>query len=152
VLQRDTGISMTHIPYKGGSETAAALLGGQLDVQFGTPPSIAPVMQKVNILGSTMGKRTSLVPGVPAVSETVKGFNVSSWYAVGGPSGMPADVVTKLGTALRTAIADPKLQQQLATLGLEPAAMSSQDATTFYHLELDRWAKVVRTEGLKADD
>jgi tripartite-type tricarboxylate transporter receptor subunit TctC len=65
---------------------------------------------------------------------------------------MPADAVTKLGTALRTALADPNLRQELATLGLEPAAMSSQDATTFYRLELDRWAKVVRTEGLKVDD
>lgn len=152
VLQRDAGISMTHIPYKGGSETAAALLGGQLDVQFGTPPSIAPVLPKVNILASTMGKRTSLAPGVPAVSETVKGFDVASWYALGGPAGMPADAVARLATSLRTALADAKLQKQLNTLGLEPDAMSPLDATAFYREELDRWAAIVRKEGLKADD
>ncbi|MGJ7613947.1 MULTISPECIES: Bug family tripartite tricarboxylate transporter substrate binding protein [unclassified Variovorax] len=152
VLQRDAGISMMHIPYKGGSETAAALLGGQLDVQFGTPPSIAPVMPKVNILASTMGKRTALAPGVPAVSETVKGFDVASWYALGGPAGMPADAVTKLAASLRTALADAKLLKQLNTLGLAPDAMSTQDATTFYREELVRWAAIVRKEGLKADD
>ena len=152
VLQREAGITMTHIPYKGGSETAAALMGGQLDVQFGTPPSIAPVMQKVNLLGQTMGKKTALAPGVPPVSDTLKGYEVVSWYGMGGPAGMPREVVIALSKALRAALADEQLKKQLNTLGLEADASTPQEADRFYGEELNRWGEIVRSENMQPEN
>jgi len=152
VLQRDAGVQMTHIPYKGGSETAAALIGKQIDVQFGTPPAVAPITSRANVLAVTTAKRTGLAPGVPAVAETVKGYEVSSWYGIGGPKGMPPDVISKLSKAVHTALADERLRKQFALLGVEADPSSPEQADKLYATELARWADVVRSEKLKAED
>jgi tripartite-type tricarboxylate transporter receptor subunit TctC len=152
VMQRDAGVTMSHIPYKGGSETAAALLGGQLDVQFGTPPSIAPVLQKVNVLAQTMPGATALAPGVPPVSDLLKGYQVVSWYGMGGPAGLPPEVLQSLSRALRTALSDPQLRKQFDMLGLEAYATSPQEADRFYGAELKRWGEVVRSENIKPEN
>ena len=151
VLQRDAGIRMAHIPYKGGSETATALVGGQLDVQFGTPPSVAPIATRVNVLAVTTAQRTPLAPRVPAVAETVKGYEVTSWYGIGGPAGMPAAVVNTLAKAVHAALADERLRQQFTLLGVEAAPSSPAQADKLYTEELARWAEVVRSEGLQSD-
>lgn len=151
VLQRDAGVRMAHIPYKGGSETATALVGGQLDVQFGTPPAVAPIATRVNVLAVTTAQRTPLAPGVSAVAETVKGYEVTSWYGIGGPAGMPAAVVNTLAKAVHAALADERLRQQFALLGVEAAPSSPAQADKLYTEELARWAEVVRSEGLQSD-
>ncbi|QHJ01299.1 hypothetical protein GT347_26915 [Xylophilus rhododendri] len=152
VLQRDAGIRLTHIPYKGGSETAAALMGGQLDIQFGTPPSVAPIAARANLLAVTTASRTGLAQGVPAASETVKGYEVVSWYGLGGPAGLPAEVTARLSEALRGALADERLKQQLRTLGLEADPASPATAQQFYLAELKRWQEVVRSENLQPEN
>lgn len=152
VLQREAGIQLTHIPYKGGSETATALMGGQLDIQFGTPPAVAPTAGKANVLAVTTGKRTQLAAGIPAAAETVKDYEVVSWYGLGGPAGMPADVVARLSEALRMSLADPRLTQQFKTLGLEADVLAADKTQQFYLQELKRWDALVRSEGLKAEN
>ena len=152
VLQRSAGIQMTHIPYKGGSETAAALIGKQIDVQFGTPPAVAPIAPRANLLAVTTDKRTGLAAGVPAAAETVKGYEVSSWYGIGGPAGMPPDAVRKLSKAVHTALADERLRKQFTLLGVEAAPSSQEQADKLYATELARWAEVVRSENLKAEN
>ena len=151
VLQSDAGVRMAHIPYKGGSETATALVGGQLDVQFGTPPAVAPIAARVNVLAVTTAGRTPLAPGVPAVAETVKGYEVTSWYGIGGPAGMPPAVVGTLTRAVHAALADERLRQQFSLLGVEAAPSSPAQADKLYTDELARWAEVVRSEGLQSD-
>ncbi|WPH15917.1 Bug family tripartite tricarboxylate transporter substrate binding protein [Variovorax paradoxus] len=152
VLQRDAGIQMTHIPYKGGSETAVALVGSQIDVQFGTPPAVAPIASRANILAVTTARRTELAPGVPAGAETVKGYEVASWYGIGGPAGMPKDVIRKLSKAVHTAMADDRLRKQFALLGVEASAGTPEEADKLYASELARWSVIVRSENLKADN
>lgn len=152
VLQRDAGIRMTHIPYKGGSETAVALVGRQIDVQFGTPPAVAPIASRANILAVTTARRTELAPGVPAGAETVKGYEVASWYGIGGPAGMPKDVIRKLSKAVHTAMADDRLRKQFALLGVEASAGTPEEADKLYASELARWSVIVRSENLKADN
>ncbi len=152
VLQREAGISMTHIPYKGGSETAAALVGDQIQVQFGTPPAVAPIASRANVLAVTSASRTALVPNVPSVAETVKGYDVVSWYGIGGPARLPAEVVNTLSAALRDALADETVRKHLATLGLEPYRTTPAETQRLYLQELRRWDKVARTEGLRAED
>ncbi|AEB86257.1 tripartite tricarboxylate transporter substrate-binding protein [Alicycliphilus denitrificans] len=151
VLQRDAGVRMAHIPYKGGSETATALVGGQLDVQFGTPPAVAPIASRANVLAVATARRTPLAPGVPAAAETVKGYEVTSWYGIGGPAGMPPEVVGTLSRAVHAALADERLRQQFTLLGVEAAPSSPAQADRLYTEELARWAEVVRSEGLQSD-
>ncbi len=151
VLQRDADVRMAHIPYKGGSETATALVGGQLDVQFGTPPAVAPIASRANVLAVTTARRTPLAPGVPAAAETVKGYEVTSWYGIGGPAGMPPEVVGTLSRAVHAALADERLRQQFTLLGVEAAPSSPAQADRLYTEELARWAEVVRSEGLQSD-
>lgn len=152
VLQRDAGIQMTHIPYKGGSETAVALVGGQIDVQFGTPPAVAPIASRSNILAVTTAKRTDLAPGVPAAAETVKDYEVTSWYGIGGPAGMPREVIGKLSKAVHAAMADQRLLKQFALLGVDAGASTPEQADKLYASELARWSVVVRSENLKAEN
>lgn len=151
VLQRDADVRMAHIPYQGGSETATALVGGQLDVQFGTPPAVAPIASRANVLAVTTARRTPLAPGVPAAAETVKGYEVTSWYGIGGPAGMPPEVVGTLSRAVHAALADERLRQQFTLLGVEAAPSSPAQADRLYTEELARWAEVVRSEGLQSD-
>lgn len=152
VLQREAGITMTHIPYKGGSETATALVGQQIDVQFGTPPAVAPVLGKVHVLAATTARRTELAPGTPAVAETVPGYEVVSWYGLGGPAGLPPQVVTRLSDALRHALADERLRKQFQALGLEPEPGTPQEAAQRYARELQRWGEIVRSENLQPEN
>lgn len=152
VLQREAGISMTHIPYKGGSETAAALIGGQIQVQFGTPPAMAPLASRTRFLAVTTAQRTALVPGVPAVAETVKGYNVASWYGLAGPAGLSGEVVARLASALNEVMRDDALRKPLGTLGLEPYATTPAETAQLYLGELQRWRQVIKQEGLRADD
>lgn len=152
VLQRDAGIQMTHIPYKGGSDTAVALVGGQIDVQFGTPPAVAPIASRANVLAVTTAKRTELAPGVPAGAETVKGYEVASWYGIGGPAGMPQEVIGKLSKAVHTAMSDERLRKQFALLGVESGASTPEQADKLYASELARWSVIVRSENLKAEN
>ncbi|GLC96676.1 MULTISPECIES: Bug family tripartite tricarboxylate transporter substrate binding protein [Cupriavidus] len=152
VLQREAGINLTHIPYKGGSETGAALIGGQIEVQFGTPPAMAPLASRTNVLAVTTAQRTALMPNVPAVAETVKGYDVASWYGIGGPAGLPAEVVTKISGALRAVLRDEQLRKQLATLGLEPYSTSPVETQHLYMSELRRWSDIIHKEKLRAED
>lgn len=152
VLQREAGIKMTHIPYKGGSETATALIGDQIQVQFGTPPAVAAIASRANVLAVTSAKRTALAPDVPAVSETVKGYDVVSWYGIGGPAGLPAEVVKTISAALRDALGDEQVRKHLATLGLEPYTTTPEQTQRLYLEELRRWGKEIRTQGLHAED
>ena len=151
VLEKDAGIKMTNIPYKGGSETSAALIGNQIQAQFGTPPAVAPIVGRANILAVTTARKSDLFPGVPTVAETVKGYDVSSWYGVGGPAGIPADVVQKISTAIEAAVADPALKKHLTILGLEPFSSTPQVTKKMYLDELKRWSSIVSSAGLTAD-
>ena len=152
VLQREASMTMTHIPYKGGSETAAALIGGQIQVQFGTPPAMAPLASRTRFLAVTTSQRTSLVPGVPSVAETVKGYDVMSWYGLAGPAGLSSDVVTTLAKVLGEVLQDDVVRKHLGTLGLEPYTTSPADTAKIYLSELQRWANVIKQEGLRADE
>lgn len=152
VLQREAGMAMTHIPYKGGSETAAALIGGQIQVQFGTPPAMAPLASRTRFLAVTTAQRSALVPNVPSVAETVKGYDVMSWYGLAGPAGLSSEVVATLAKALGEVLQNETLRKQLGSLGLEPYTTSPRDTASLYLGELQRWGKVIKQEGLHADD
>ena len=148
-----TGVKMVHIPYKGSGPATTELLAGQVQMRFS---SIPPVLQHVRsgrlrALAVTSMKRFALVPEVPAVAETVPGFEVLSWYGVFAPTGTPAPIVKKLNADFAAALNSPDVKALLATDGSEVVASSPDYFGKVIKAEYARWAPVVKESGAKID-
>jgi tripartite-type tricarboxylate transporter receptor subunit TctC len=153
LLEAMTGIKLTHVPYRGTAPAMTDLLGGQIPVLFDNLPGSMQQIKagRVRALGITTAKRVRFLPDVPTIGETVPGYEVSVWFGICGPKGMPPDVVEKLNAAVNAALANPALVERFHDLGGEPMPMS---AAAFGHLvadEVAKWAKVVKFAGLKVE-
>lgn len=148
-----TGIQMQHVPYKGSGPALIDLIGGQVDVLFDNlPASIGHIKAgKLRALGVTTTKRSSALPDVPTVAETVPGYEASAWFGMGAPKGTPAAIVQKLNREINAALADPGMKAKLAELGGEPIASTPADFWKLHTAETAKWAKVVRASGAKAE-
>ena len=113
------GIDVTHIPYKGGGQAVPGFLGGEVHLLVAAMQTVRPHVQRGNayLLGSTGQDRISVAPDLPAIGETVKGFNLESQIGILGPAGMPPEVVDKLSKALKTALDNPEVRQKLSAEG-----------------------------------
>lgn len=113
------GIDVTHIPYKGGGQAVPGFLGGEVHLLVAAMQTVRPHVQRGNayLLGSTGQERISVAPDLPAIAETVGGFNLESQIGILGPAGMPAEVVDKLSKALKTALDNPDVRQKLSAEG-----------------------------------
>jgi tripartite-type tricarboxylate transporter receptor subunit TctC len=153
LLEFMTGIKLTHVSYRGTGPAMTDLLGGQIPVLFDNlPGSIQQIKAgRVRALGVTTKERVASLPDVPTIGETVPGYEVSVWFGISGPKGMPPDIVTKLNTAVNAVLANPALQERFRDLGGEVMPMSPAE---FGHLVADetaKWAKVVKSAGLKVE-
>ncbi|MEK6592672.1 MAG: tripartite tricarboxylate transporter substrate binding protein [Pseudomonadota bacterium] len=148
-------VNMVHIPYKGGSgQMVGDLVAGHVQLaSMGFPPAIPQVKAgKLRAIAVTGAKRSPLLPEVPTVSEAgLPGFDVSSWYGVFAPMGLPRDLVTKLNGDIVAILGEADLKERLASLGAEPMPMSPEDFGHFVREEVAKWAKVVKESGAKAD-
>jgi tripartite-type tricarboxylate transporter receptor subunit TctC len=148
-----TGIKLTHVPYRGSAPAMTDLLGGQVPVMFDNlPGSIQQIKAgRIRALGVTTAKRVEFLPDVPTIGETVPGYEVSVWYGISGPKGIPPEIVNKLNAAVNAVLANPKLKERFHDLGGEVMPMSPAE---FGHLVADetaKWAKVVKSAGLKVE-
>jgi tripartite-type tricarboxylate transporter receptor subunit TctC len=146
-----TGIKLTHIPYKGNYMTD--LISGQVPLAVAPLPGVAEFVKdgQVRGLGVTTAARTSALPDVPAIGESVPGYVAEGWYGLTTPKGTPAVVIAKLETATRASVADPILQTHMQPLGLEPAPMTTAEFGKFIADEIDKWAKVIKFANIKVD-
>jgi tripartite-type tricarboxylate transporter receptor subunit TctC len=144
---------MTHVPYKGAGPAFPDLIGGQVHVMFDNMPSSIEFIRggKLRALGVTTAKRSSQLPNVPTVAETVPGYEASAWFGMGAPKGTPAEIVSKLNRELNAALADPKMKARLAELGGDPIAGTPADFWKIHTYETEKWAKVVKSSGAKVD-
>jgi tripartite-type tricarboxylate transporter receptor subunit TctC len=127
-FEKAAGISMLHVPFKGGAPSLMAVASGEVQLTFGTPPSVLPLVQagKVRVLAVTSGKRSPLFPETPSVAEGgVKGFDYQFWFGLFGPAGLPADVAQKLFDASVAALKDPEVRAKLEKSGNESAPSAS---------------------------
>ena len=148
-----TGIKITHVPYRGTGPAMTDLLGGQIPVLFDNlPGSIQQIKSgRIRALGVTTKERVASIPDVPAIGESVPGYDVAVWFGISGPKGMPPDIVAKLNTAVNAVLAKPELKARFHDLGGEVMPMSP---AYFGHLVADetaKWAKVVKSAGLKVE-
>jgi tripartite-type tricarboxylate transporter receptor subunit TctC len=147
------GVNMAHVPYRGGGPVMTDLLGGQVQVMFApTPTSIEHIRSgKLRALAVTTATRSDALPDIPTVAEFVPGYEASNWYGLGAPKNTPAEVVAKLNKEINAGLADPKLRARLADLGGTVLAGSPADFGKLIADETEKWGKVVKFVGIKAD-
>ncbi len=148
-----THVDMTHIPYRGAGPAVTDLLGGQVQVYFGSlPPTIEHIRAgKLRALAATTSTRFETLPDVPTVNEFVPGYEASQWFAVGLRKSTPAEIVDRLNNEINVILADPDMRARLADLGTTVLAGSAADFGKFLAEETEKWAKVVKLSGAKAD-
>jgi tripartite-type tricarboxylate transporter receptor subunit TctC len=148
-----THIEMTHVPYRGAGPAVTDLLGGQVQVYFGSmPPTIEHIRAgKLRMLAVTTSKRFETLPDIPTVGEFVPGFEASQWFAVGLRKSTQAEIVDRLNKEINAILADPDMRARLADLGTTVFPGSTADFGKFLVEETEKWAKVVKASGAKAD-
>jgi tripartite-type tricarboxylate transporter receptor subunit TctC len=148
-----TGLDLVHVPYRGGAPALTDLLAGQVQVMFDNlPTSIEHIRAgKLQALAVTTAARSDMLPDLPTVSEFVPGYEVSSWFGIGAPASTPADIKEKLSADISTALADPRLRTRIADLSSVQLPMSPRELSTLIAAETEKWAKVIKFSGAKAE-
>lgn len=138
-------VNITHVPYRGAGPAYNDLIGGQVDLLFGTAGGVAKLVAggKMHPLGVTSTKRVAAYKDVPAIAETLPGYEADVWYALFAPAGTPPDVIAKLNAAVRTAAEVPSYTERLAHEGLTVAVSTPAQMTQLMRSEEARWRKVV---------
>jgi tripartite-type tricarboxylate transporter receptor subunit TctC len=146
-----TGVSMVHVPYRGGAPALTDLLGGQVQVYFGNMQSSIEYIRagKLRALAVTTATRSEALPDIPTVGEFVPGYEASGWTGIAAPKNTPAEIVDKLNKETNAALADPKLKARLADLGAAPLPGSPSDFGRFIAEETEKWGKVVKFANIK---
>ncbi|MFO1221069.1 MAG: tripartite tricarboxylate transporter substrate binding protein [Burkholderiaceae bacterium] len=148
-----TGCDMVHVPYKGAGPALTDLIGGTVHVMFDNlPSSIGHIKSgKLRALAVTSEGREPSLPGVPAVGETVPGYEATAWFGIGMPKGTPKEIIDKVNAEVNRALADPKMRERLAELGGKPIAGTPEDFGKVIAAETAKWEKVVISSGAKVE-
>ena len=148
-----TGVDMVHVPYRGAAPALTDLLGGQVQVMFpGMPGSIEYIRAgKLRALAVTTETRSEALPDIPTVGDFVPGYEASQWFGVGAPKNTPTEIIDKLNKEINAGLADPKIKARLADLGGTVLRGSPADFGKLIADETEKWGKVVRFAGIKAE-
>ena len=146
-----TGSRMTHVPYKGMILALNDLIGEQIQVIFGNLSNVIPQAKsnRVRILAMTTAKRSSALPDVPTVAETVPGYEAALWYAVLGPKGLPKDVVARWNGEINRALQLPDVKERMAGDGMEPVGGSPERFREVLTRDIAKWQRVVKIANIK---
>ena len=154
LLKASAGVSIVHIPYRGGAPALTDLIGGQIDMMIEVMPNIGPQVRSGRVRGLAVSTATRVAsfPAVPTIAESgVPGFDVGAWDAVVVPKGTPTAAIARLQSAIGAALDDPALRQQLADRGAEPALRPEGELSGFIRSEIDRWGSAVARSGATVD-
>ena len=148
-----TGVDLVRVGYRGGGPALVDLMGGQVQVMF--EPTLSTIgyirAGKLRALAVTSATRSAALPDVPTVGEFVPGYEATAWFGIGAPKNTPADIIDKLNGEINAGLADAKIKERLADMGGEPMPMSTADFAKFIVDETEKWGKVVRAAGIKAE-
>lgn len=147
----EAGISLTHVPYKGATQAATDVAGGQIPVAFQGLGTVAALVRggQVKLLGVTTEKRLPSFPDVPTVSESgLPGFFFNSWFAIMAPAGTPKEIVARLNAEALKALADPQVRQKLEELGFAVRGSSPEELGTLTRAQLAKYARVIKEMGI----
>jgi tripartite-type tricarboxylate transporter receptor subunit TctC len=153
LLKMETGVRITHVPYKGVPNALTDLIGGQVEMMF---VGLGTVLQqvkagKLRVLAVASEKRMAALPDVPAVAEAVPGFAAATWFAVVATPKTPATIAARLSGAIAEMVRSPAMVSLMETLSVEGVGSTPEETSRFLVDERVRWSKVIRTTGLKAE-
>jgi tripartite-type tricarboxylate transporter receptor subunit TctC len=154
LVQRTAGFQMTHVPYRGSAPLANDLLAGNVNVAVDFLPPYIPHVQAgtIRALAVTAEKRASQVPDVPTISEAgMNGLNVSAWYGLAGPKGMPRDVVQKLATIVNAYVTSAEVASKMEQIGVRPIGGSPEDLRKAQAGEIVKWEPIIRGAGISLE-
>lgn len=145
------GIDLVHVPFGGNNPALTALLGGQVELSVASLPAAIEFIRtsKLRGIAVTSSLRAAAVPEVPAIGESVAGYEVSAWYGLGAPKGTPAPLIDKINQEVNSGLADPKLKARLAEFGGEAFPLSPGDFGRFIAEETQKWSQVIRAANIK---
>jgi tripartite-type tricarboxylate transporter receptor subunit TctC len=147
------GVNMLDVIYQGEGAAMPDLLGGQVQAMFGVMPASLGYIKsgKLNALAVTSPKRQDVLPDVPAMAEFLQGYEANGWYGVAAPKGTPPEIIETLNKQINAALADPTMRQRFTELGCGVFSGSPADFQKFIANETEKWEKVIRFAGVKAD-
>lgn len=153
LLRQMTGIDIVQIPYKGGGPAAIAAIGGQTQLIIGTSVGLLPHVRsgKLRAVAVTSPKRAAIAPEIPAVTETVPGYEHEPWNGLLAPAKVPIPVVLKLHAEVARILAAPDVRKIFANEGAEAVGNSPQEFAAIVKSETAKWAKVVKAAGIKIE-
>ena len=153
MLRMYTGIEMLHVPYKGSSSTVPDMIGGRIDVMFGSAPALLPHVRagRIRAISISSAKRSAAAPDVPTIAESIPGFESVSFTALAAPTGTPRNVISVLNAAIGKAPESADIVRALTTQGTDPAPMSPEGLAVFIREEIAKWKKVVTAAGIKGE-
>jgi tripartite-type tricarboxylate transporter receptor subunit TctC len=152
LFEKLAGVSMVHVPYRGGAPAVADTVAGQVQLFFtaGTQSLVHVKADKLRLLAITEGKRSSLLPDVPTVGETVPGYEMAVWYGAYGPAGMPKDIVAKLNGDINRILFLPEVKQRMADIAVEVAKSTPEELATMTRNDAEKWGKAIKELGITA--
>jgi tripartite-type tricarboxylate transporter receptor subunit TctC len=151
LFKTTAGVDLAHVPYRGNF--VPDLLGGQVKVVFAPITHLIAYIRsgQVRALAVTTATRSEALPDVPTLAEFVPGYEATGWYGIGAPKGTPAKVIDKLNKETGTTLADPEFRARLTDLAAVPMPMTPAEFEKFIGDEIEKWAKVIRAAGIKAE-
>jgi tripartite-type tricarboxylate transporter receptor subunit TctC len=153
MFKKEAAIDAVHVPYNGGNPAQLALLSGQVDFNFDNLATAAANIRagKLKPLAVTTAARSALMPEVPAMAETLKGFEVDTWWGLVGPAGLPRELTARLHQAFAGALQQPEVKARFGQLMAEPVGNSPEQFGAFMKQELAKYETVVKASGAKVD-
>jgi tripartite-type tricarboxylate transporter receptor subunit TctC len=149
-----TGTKMLHVPYKGGGPSVTALVSGEAAIGFATMPSVLAQVKagRLRAIAMTTAQRSTSLPGVPTVAESgIANYDVGSWYGLSAPAGTSREIVSRLHDVTLKLLAQSEVKERLAASGFEVLVSTPEQYGEFVRTEVERWGKVVKASGTKAE-
>ncbi len=153
IFRSMTGIDVLHIPYKGITPAMIDTVAGQVQFLISVIPAVLPTVRsgKLRPLGVTSAKRTSLVPEVPTIAETVPGYEFIGWYSLVAPAKTPPAILAKLNAELVKVLKTPEFQERFSGLGAEPLGSTQKELAAYLPVQMEKMRKAVKESGAKPD-
>lgn len=153
IFKSMTGTSIQHVPYKGITPAMTDAIAGQVHMIISVVPAVLPTVKsgRLRALGVTSAKRSAIVPDIPAISETVPGYEFIGWYSVFAPARTPVPIVDKLNAELVKFTKDPVTRDRLADLGVEALSSTAQELARYLPIQMEKMAAAIKASGARPD-
>jgi tripartite-type tricarboxylate transporter receptor subunit TctC len=147
-----TGVDVVHVPYRGGAQIMTDLMSGQIQAAVDSLPSSLPHIKSGAIRGLALlsAQRSPVLPDLPIASEMIPGLEVRTFSGLGVPSGTPAEIIERLNKEINAGLANPTIKARFADVGASPVIMTSAEANAFVKAQTEKWAKLIKSAGIKA--